>query len=194
MLALSLGRAAVYAVLQLAERLSTAPLADQTATVHRSRSHSEFFDLSYQLLDSIFALAPVALVIYLFFLHGGNPFRRWGLDLRHPIRDGAIGAGLFVVMGFGTLGVYFAGRTLGITTQLVPADVTQYWWTPAVLLLSALRHSLLEEVIMVAYLFDRVRRIWPRLTDTTGVWAMVLGGSAAPGRLPPLPGVRACTG
>lgn len=178
-LALSLGRSAIYAALQLAERLSIAPLADQTATVQSSRSRAEFYDLSYQVLDSVFALAPVALVIYLVFLHGGNPFRRWGLDFRRPGRDWAIGTGLFVLIGLGTLGVYFAGRSLGLTAQIVPADVTEYWWSTPVLLLAALRHSLLEEVIMIAYLFDRARRIWPQLTDAaggsrSGLWTLVL--------------------
>lgn len=178
-LALSLGRSATYAVLQLAERLSIAPLADQTATVQRSRSREEFYDFSFQVLDSVFALAPVALVVYLLFLHGDNPFRRWGLDFRRPGKDWAIGAGLFALIGLGTLGVYFAGRTLGLTTQIVPADVTEYWWTSPVLLLAALRHSLLEEVIMIAYLFDRARRIWPQLTGPAGsarigIWILVL--------------------
>ena len=174
-LALSLGRSGVYAVLQLAERLSIAPLADQTATVQRSRSQAEFYDFTFQVLDSLFALAPVALVLYLVFLHGGNPFRRWGLDFRRPGADWALGAGLFTIIGLGTLGVYFAGRSLGLTAQIIPADVTQYWWTSPMLLLAALRHSLLEEVIMIAYLFDRARRIWPQLrSSAAAVAALVL--------------------
>lgn len=185
-LALSLGRSAVYAVLQLAERLSIAPLADQTATVQRSRSRSEFFDVTFQVLDALFALAPVVLVIYLVFLHGGNPFRRWGLDFQRPRMDWTLGAGLFLLIGVGTMGVYFLGRSLGLTTQLIPADVTQYWWTTPVLLLSALRHSLLEEVIMVAYLFDRARRIWPQLGRpgtawTGGLWMLILASAALRG-------------
>ncbi len=179
MLALSLGRSAIYAVLNLAERLSIAPLADQTATVQRSRSREEFYDFSFQVLDSVFALAPVALVIYLVFLHGDNPFRRWGLDFRRPGRDWAMGAGLFTLIGLGTLAVYFAGRTLGLTTQIIPADVTEYWWSAPVLLLAALRHSLLEEVIMIAYLFDRARRIWPQLASAqargpSAVWILAI--------------------
>lgn len=183
-LALSLGRSAVYAVLQLAERLSIAPLADQTATVQRSRSRAEFFDFSYQVLDSLFALVPVALVLYLVFLHGGNPFRRWGLDFRRPGRDAAIGIGLFALIGLGTLAVYFAGRSLGITALIVPADVTEYWWNAPVLLLASLRHSLLEEVIMIAYLFDRACRIWPVLNRRIGlsqpgaaVWLLIIAAA-----------------
>lgn len=168
-LALSLGRSAIYAVLQLAERLTEAPLGDQTATVQQSRSRAEGFDATFQIFDAVFALAPVALVIYLCFLHGYNPFRRWGLDFQKPGRDVALGVGLFMLIGGGTLLVYFTGRSLGVTTQLVPADVTDYWWTSGVLLLSALRHSLLEEILMIAYLFDRARRIWPH----AGKWMII---------------------
>ncbi|RJN32917.1 CPBP family intramembrane glutamic endopeptidase [Nesterenkonia natronophila] len=177
-LALSLGRSAVYAVLQLAERLSIAPLADQTATVQRSRSRDEFYDFSFQVLDSLFALAPVVLVLYLVFLHGGNPFRRWGLDFRRAGQDWAWGAGLFALIGLGTLGVYLAGRSLGLTAQIIPADVTEYWWSTPVLLLAALRHSLLEEIIMIAYLFDRARRIWPQLTDSPAAVAVLVFATA----------------
>ena len=180
-LALSLGRSAVYAVLQLAERLSIAPLADQSATVQRSRSRSEFFDVTFQVLDALFALAPVVLVIYLVFLAGGNPFRRWGLDFRRPGGDWVIGAGLFGLIGLGTLGVYFLGRSLGVTAQIIPADVTAYWWSTPVLLLSALRHSLLEEVIMVAYLFDWARRIWPQLSTGGGIWVIIIASAVLRG-------------
>lgn len=169
-LALSLGRSAVYAVLNLAERMSMAPLSEQSATVQSSRSRAEFFDFTYQLLDSLFALVPVALVIYLAFLHGFNPFRSWGLDFRKPGRDWAVGTGLFVLIGLGTLVIYGVGRSLGTTVQIIPADVTEYWWNAPVLLLTALRHSLLEEVIMIAYLFDRARRIWPR----AGMWVIII--------------------
>lgn len=176
-LALSLGRAAVYAVLQLAERLTIAPLADQTATVQRSRSRDEIFDATFQILDALFALAPVALVLYLVFLQGQNPFRSWGLDFRRPGHDWLAGGGLFLLIGVGTMGVYFTGRSLGVTAQLIPADVGEYWWTGPVLLLSALRHSLLEEVVMVAYLFDRARRIWPH----AGAWAVIVASAVLRG-------------
>lgn len=186
-LALSLGRSAVYSVLQLAERLSLEPLSDQTATLHTSRSRHELFDLTHQVLESLFALAPVALVLYLVFLlpgvarAGANPFRLWGLDFRRPGRDCLLGAGLFVLIGAGTVVVYAAGRAAGVTMQIVPADLTEHWWTGPVLVLAALRHSMLEEVVMIAYLFDRARRIWPglrtgspRLGVPGGMWWVIL--------------------
>lgn len=182
MLALSLGRSAIYAVLNLTERLTREPLGEQTATVQSSQSRHEVFDFTYQLLDNLFALAPVALVLYLFLLHGGNPFRRWGLDFRRPGRDWVLGIGLFALIGVGTLAIYGIGRASGATVELIPADVGENWWTTPMLVLTALRHALLEEIIMVAYLVDRARRIWPALQVSTGrpplshrgLWALVL--------------------
>ncbi|MDR5711870.1 CPBP family intramembrane glutamic endopeptidase [Nesterenkonia flava] len=177
-LALSLGQSAVYAALRLWERAVETPIADQVARVQTSRARSEGFDFLFQLLDSLFALVPVALVLYLFILHtGGNPFRRWGLDFRRPGRDWALAAGLFVLIGAGTLVIYFLGRSLGVTAQIVPAEVTQYWWSSPMLLLAAVRHSLLEEVIMIAYLFDRARRIWPGVS----IWLIILGSAVLRG-------------
>lgn len=173
-LGLSLGRSAVYAVLELAERLSRGPLGEQTATVQTSQSRLEIFDATYQVLDSVFALVPAALALFLLHLHRAgdpsDPFRRIGLDLRRPGRDVAVGLGLFGFIGAGTLLVYLVGRSLGITAELVPADVTAHWWTPAVLLLAALRHGLVEEIIMVGWFLDRCRRLAPR----TAPWVLVL--------------------
>src|SRR6476619_2514732 len=84
-LGLSLGQSAVYSVVQLLDKMTRAPLAQGTSTLNRSQSTREYFDLTYQLLDIIFALVPVLLVIY--FLTdqrepgnpgGGSAFRKLG--------------------------------------------------------------------------------------------------------------------
>ena len=63
-LGLSLGQSAVYSVVQLLDKMTRAPLAEGTSTLNRSQSTREYFDLTYQLLDIVFALVPVLLVIY----------------------------------------------------------------------------------------------------------------------------------
>lgn len=167
-LGLSLGQSAIYAIVQLADKLSRGPLGSQTTTLNSSLSNRQYFDLTYQLLDIVFALVPVALVFYLFHLAGRNGFRALGFDLRRPWRDSWQGFGLFVAMGIGTLGVYALGRTLGVTTALVPEALEPYWWTIPVLLFSAIRHGILEETIVVGYLFDRLRKLgW-------GTWPIIL--------------------
>lgn len=155
-LGLSLGRSAVYAVVQLIDKATRAPLGEQTTVLNPTVNDRWIFDLVYQLLDIGFALVPVALVLHLMWLRGRNPFRTLGLDLRRPGRDLAWGVGLFLAMGLGTLAVYAGGRAAGITTAIVANAMDPSWYAVSVLLLSAARHALLEEVIVVAWMVDRL--------------------------------------
>ncbi|TLM74179.1 CPBP family intramembrane glutamic endopeptidase [Pseudarthrobacter sp. NamB4] len=164
-LGLSLGQSAVYSVVQLLDKMTRAPLAEGTSTLNRSQSTREYFDLTYQLLDIIFALVPVLLVIY--FLtdhrqagaidgsHPGSAFRKLGFNFERPGRDLVQGLGLAALIGVPSLGLYAAGRALGITTAIIPSALDAYWWTVPVLILSAIRHAVVEEVIVVGYLLDR---------------------------------------
>jgi membrane protease YdiL (CAAX protease family) len=117
-----------------------------------------------QLLDIIFALVPVLLVIYFLTDHrqstpgapqGGSAFRKLGFDFARPGRDMLQGLGLAALIGVPSLGLYAAGRALGITTAIIPSALDSYWWTVPVLILSALRHAVVEEVIVVGYLLNR---------------------------------------
>lgn len=174
-LGLSLGQSAIYAIVNLLDKLSRAPLRGQTTTMNNPLSTRAYFDLTYQLLDIVFALVPVVLVFYFFHLGGRNGFRAIGFDFRRIGRDALLGVGLFAAMGIGTLGVYWLGRTLGVTTAIVPAALAPYWWTIPVLVLSAVRHGILEETIVIGYLFDRLRRLgW-------GIWPVVLASAVLRG-------------
>ncbi|VXB76604.1 CAAX protease [Arthrobacter sp. 9V] len=162
-LGLSLGQSAVYSVVQLLDKMSRAPLADATSTLNRSQSTREYFDLTYQLLDIVFALVPVALVFYFLstYLPGAkdgvaaSAFARLGFNFARPGKDLLQGVGLAAAIGIPSLGLYAAGRALGITTAIVPSGLDSYWWTVPVLILSAMRHAIVEEVIVVGYLLDR---------------------------------------
>ncbi|MCT9871063.1 CPBP family intramembrane glutamic endopeptidase [Paenarthrobacter aurescens] len=162
-LGLSLGQSAVYSVVQLLDKMTRAPLADATSTLNRSQSTREYFDLTYQLLDIVFALVPVALVFYFLSTNapggrdggGGSAFARLGFNFARPGKDLLQGVGLAAAIGIPSLGLYAAGRALGITTAIVPSGLDAYWWTVPVLILSAMRHAIVEEVIVVGYLMDR---------------------------------------
>ncbi|WCI09456.1 CPBP family intramembrane metalloprotease [Arthrobacter sp. OVS8] len=169
-LGLSLGQSAVYSLVQLLDKMTRAPLAEGTSTLNRSQSSREYFDLTYQLLDIIFALVPVVLVIY--FLtdnrpsglpgssgHGITAFQKLGLDFDRPGRDLLQALGLAALIGIPSLGLYAAGRALGITTAIIPSALDAYWWTVPVLVLSAIRHGIVEEVIVVGYLLDRLGKL-----------------------------------
>ncbi|TLM84864.1 CPBP family intramembrane metalloprotease [Pseudarthrobacter sp. NamE2] len=164
-LGLSLGQSAVYSVVQLLDKITRAPLAEGTSTLNRSQSTREYFDLTYQLLDILFALVPVLLVIYFLTDHRqsvsggpgntGSAFQKLGFDFARPGRDLLQGLGLAGLIGIPSLGLYAAGRALGITTAIIPSALDAYWWTVPVLILSALRHAVVEEVIVVGYLMNR---------------------------------------
>ncbi|HEY5555247.1 MAG TPA: CPBP family intramembrane glutamic endopeptidase [Cellulomonas sp.] len=157
-LGLSLGRSAVYALVDIVARLTAGPpLAQQTATLNASQSPRPYLDLTYQLLSIGFALVPVALALFLLSGQGRSAVRRIGLDAVRPVRDLGIGVGLAAVIGIPGLGLYALGRLLGITVQVQASALNAAWWTVPVLVLAALQNALLEEVVAVAYLMERLR-------------------------------------
>ena len=44
-------------------------------------------------------------------------------------------------------------------TTIIPSALDAYWWTVPVLVLSAIRHGIVEEVIVVGYLLDRLGKL-----------------------------------
>ena len=157
-LGLSLGRSAVYAIVSLIAKLTEdRPLAQQTTTLNASQSPRPYLDLTYQLLSIGFALLPVALALYLLSGNGRSAVRRIGLDGTRPGRDLGVGIGLAALIGIPGLGLYVAGRALGITVEVQAAALDAAWWTVPVLVLAALKNALLEEVVAVGYLMERLR-------------------------------------
>jgi len=156
-LGLSLGRSGVYALVNIVARLTEGtPLAQQSATLNPSRSPRPWLDLTYQLLGIGFALVPVTLALYLLSANGRSAVRRIGLDGTRPLRDLGIGVGLAAVIGIPGLGLYAAGRALGLTVQVQASALSSVWWAVPVLILAALQNALLEEVIAVGYLMERL--------------------------------------
>ncbi|QAY63897.1 CPBP family intramembrane metalloprotease [Xylanimonas allomyrinae] len=173
LLGLSLGRAAVYAVVNIVARLTEGtPLADQTATLNPSQSPRPYLDLTYQLLTIGFALVPVALAVYLLAVRpGARPVTRAvGLDWHvrgrgfdpdvatgRRRRDVGWGVALAAAIGVPGLAFYLIGRLAGITVSVQASALDTHWWTVPVLVLAAFENGALEEVIVVAYLFERTR-------------------------------------
>jgi uncharacterized protein len=174
-LALSLGASAVYAVISLVAKL-TEPgrLSEQTATLNESVSPRSFLDLTYQLTGIVFAIVPVALVVYLMSEGGGSAARRLGVDLtsrRQAGHDLAWGTGMAAVIGIPGLGLYYLAKALDLNATVVPTALNDHWWTLPVLVLSAVQNAVLEEVVVVGYLITRLRQLgWKP--------AWVLGASA----------------
>jgi uncharacterized protein len=165
-LGLSLGQSAVYAVVSLLAKLTEGPLRDATATLNPNRSEREWLDLTLQLLAIGFAVVPVALAVFLLAAQG-HPLRRLGLHRERPSADVLTGIALAAVIGIPGLVLYFVGRSLGATADIIAAPEQVYWWTIPILLLSALQNAVVEEVIAVGYLMTRLRDLrW-------GPWAAI---------------------
>ncbi len=158
-LGLSLGQSAVYAVVSLIATLTRGPLRDATATLNASRSDRAWLDLTYQLLGIGFALVPVALALFLVAGDGPGWRRRLGLVAGSPWRLMAEGTALAAVIGLPGIGLYLLGRELGVTAEILTVPATTYWWTVPVLVLAALQNGLLEELVMIGYLVERLRRL-----------------------------------
>lgn len=176
-LGLSLGQSAVYAIVNLVNRLTReVPLGQQVAVLNPSRSDREYFDLIYQLLGLGFALVPVLLACYLLWRPERPRLGQIGIDGRHPLRDLLQGAGLALLIGVPGLGLYLAGRELGLGVVVAPSGLDAHWWTVPILLLSALRAGIQEEVIVLGYLFARLGDLgwgrWPII-----VFSALLRGS-----------------
>ena len=159
-LALSLGASAIYSIVSLIAKLTAkAGLGGQTTLINGSMATREWLDLTYQLLSIAFGLAPVALVLYLIWQSDGQPFKRLGLQLEKPLFWTSRGFLLAAAIGIPGLGLYVASRLLGLSSKIVPAELPSYWWAVPILLLAAVKAGLLEEVLIVGYLFDRLAKL-----------------------------------
>lgn len=180
MLAVTVGQSALYSLVSFVRSVLRAleeqsRIADQQARLNPTRDSAAVWDAVYQLLDIVFALALVALVIYLLWEPGTHALRRIGLDLSRFGSDLGRGILLVLVIGVPGLGLYVAGRMLGVTVTVVASPLDAAWYTVPLLLLSALRAGLVEEVILLGYLFDRLRRVgwswWTIILATAGLRA-----------------------
>lgn len=175
-LGVSLGMAGVYSVVNLIGRL-TAPerLGDQQAILNASRAPDRpWLDLSYQLLDIGSSVVPAALAVFLL-AYSARPTRGIGLDRTDTSRDLGRGAILAAIIGIPGLGLYLAAHAMGISAEVVPADLPDIWWRYPVLVLSALQNAVLEEIVVVAYLFTRLRQLRFQERTAIGISAVLRG-------------------
>ena len=176
-LSLSLGRSAVYSVLNIIDRLTRpVPLGQQTSTLNQSITPDRpWLDLTYQLINIAFALVPVLLAVHLLSRTHHRPTRLLGLDLHRPSVD--LGLGLLIAAGIGIpgLGLYLGARAVGVNTQVQASALSDNWWTIPVLVLAAAQNAVLEQVVMIGYLFTRLTELRWRLPMILLVSAVIRG-------------------
>ncbi|MHC5797221.1 CPBP family intramembrane glutamic endopeptidase [Lacisediminihabitans sp. FW035] len=165
-LGLSLGASAVYSIVSLADSLTRpTPLSRQVQSLNNSLNSRAIFDFIYQFLAIFFDLVPVALVCFLLWQAARPHLGRLGLRFDRPGRDALLGLALALVIGIPGIFVYLGGKALGLGVTVSASPLDTYWWTIPILVLSALRAGLQEEVIVIGYLFARLRdlgwKTWP---------------------------------
>lgn len=165
-LGLSLGQSAIYSVLSIIRSLTQGPLNQQTTTINNSVTPERpWLDLAYQVAGIAFPLVPVGVALYLLWQTGDRA--RIGFDLRRPGFD--LGRGFFAaaIIGIPGLVLYVAARELGFNTNVAPANLAENWWTIPVLAGYAVMNGVLEEVIMLGFLFVRFEQL--KLGPWTGI-------------------------
>ena len=175
-LGVSLGQSAVYSLLSIIEKLTRdVPLNQQTTSMNNSVTPDRsWLDLAYQLAGIAFPLVPMLLSLYLLKLTGDRA--GIGFDLRRPGFDLARGFGAAALIGIPGLAFYFAARQLGINTNVAPANLAENWWTIPVLIGYAVMNGVLEEVVMLGFLFARFDQL--RIKPWLGIVisAVIRGG------------------
>ncbi len=158
-LGVSLGASAIWSVLSLTrDLLDPRGLSEQVTAMNQSNVPGHpWLDLVHQLVGIALALVPVALALHLLARQHPRPARMIGADLRRPGRDLLLGLGLAAAIGIPGLGLYLLARALDLNTTVSAANLSAAWWTIPVLVLAASQNAVLEEVVMVGYLFTRWR-------------------------------------
>lgn len=170
LLGVSLGASAVWSLLSIIRKLTAeAPLSAQTTAMNTSAAPDRpWLDLAYQLAGIALALVPVVLALHLLARELPRPARLVGFDQSRPARDLLHGLVLAAVIGLPGLGLYLLARGLDLNTTVAPANLPSVWWAVPVLVLASVQNAVLEEVLMVGYLFTR----WAQAGWST--WTIIL--------------------
>jgi membrane protease YdiL (CAAX protease family) len=135
-------------------------------------SANQSSQLVRQLVGIAFGLARV-LVTYLVRRAAGPG--GIGLSWDRPREDVLRGLGLFALVGVAGIVVYLAAVELGVNRFVVPVPPLGHWWTVPVLILTAAKAALLEEVVVVAYLVTRLRQLGFTERAAVGASALLRG-------------------
>ncbi len=171
-LLLSLGASAIYSVLSILRSLSAGiALNHQTTTMNASQASASWLDLVYQLVGIVLGVVPALLAIHLLAREIRGAHRYLGFDLTRKGPDLALGALLAAAVGIPGLLLYLGARAAGLNTTLATSGLGDRWWAVPVLILAAAQNAVLEEVVMIGYLYTR----W---SQAGWSWTRVWVGSA----------------
>lgn len=181
-LLISLGQSAIYGILTIWRKMTEpVALSQQVTRINTSTVPDRpWLDLAYQVAGTVFPLMPAVLALYLLWVHvqpARGPFGEMGFDLRKPGRDLAQGLGIFLVIGIAGLAFYIFAVHIGINTQVRPANFAEAaWWTVPMLVARAFMNGILEEVVMIGYLFTRWAQRGGNMLAMVVISAVIRGG------------------
>jgi membrane protease YdiL (CAAX protease family) len=177
-LLVSLGRSAVYSVVNLVAALTApGPLSAQGANLNNSLAPERpWLDLTFQLLRIGFALVPVALAAYLLVRSGTRLREVWARDGGWA-SFGDLGRGAVLALGVGSVGVvfYLATYALGTNLTVVAQSLPGEWWQVPVLVLAAAENAVLEEFVVLGFVQVRLRQIGFGDSAAIGLAALLRG-------------------
>lgn len=156
-LGVSLGASAIWSILSFVRKATEQVALNQQTTAMNSSVTPDrpWLDLAYQLVGIGLGVLPAFLAMHLLRRDDPAAHHGMGADLRSPWRDLGRGAVLAAAVGLPGLGLYAVARAIGVNTTIAAANLTDQWWTIPVLVLTAVQNAVLEEVVMVGYLFSR---------------------------------------
>ncbi|MFQ6325574.1 CPBP family intramembrane glutamic endopeptidase [Nocardia sp. CWNU-33] len=175
-LVVTFGLSGLNAALSLIESaLSPGGVGGRTVALNPSRATQSTIDLLFQLLGVLRLAGWAALGLYLLWRSGIGP-RMIGLARLRWRSDVLPGLALAAVIGLPGLGLYLTAHALGISVTIVPSSLGDHWWRLSALILSACANAAAEEILVVAYLITRLRKLgWSE--DSSLLASALLRGS-----------------
>lgn len=150
-LAISFGASGLRSLLRLIDDLlSPIALNEQAVSLTAPQAISVWLDLSLQLVSAGVLFSWGALALYL--LSGDDiQVGRWRWN------DLGWGAGLAALIGLPGLIFYTSAVQLGLSKQVIPTTLDSPWWEIPVLLLWSGANAFAEEIVVVFWLFTRLK-------------------------------------
>jgi membrane protease YdiL (CAAX protease family) len=178
-LGVSLGMAAIYALLDLIHTELTVPggIGKATATVVSGAQTSyPWLDFAYDAAGILNGIFPPLLALVLLARRPGGPGFGVGFDLRRVGREAAQGLGFCALIGIPGLALVYAAHRVGLNASIAVVNFPDVWYRVPYLIFSAFQNGFAEEIVVVAYMLTRLRQIGWTKPRARAASAVLRGG------------------
>jgi membrane protease YdiL (CAAX protease family) len=174
-LGVSLGRNAADALVGFyANQTGRSPGPARGAVLYASEAPGRpVLDLVRQLMELGFAVLPVALAAYLLVRSGDGVRRPW-LGGRLRLRD--LGLAALTAAGVALVGLpFYLANHAATGAVVVPETLPDVWWRIPLLVLAAFENGVLEECVLLGFVFVRLRQVGVPAPAAIGLLALLRG-------------------